>query len=214
MSGLSARQHAMFEFFKIDVHPGRVILTDDPLRAKMMAAHHLENAVLLYENGDELLYFGSYNGTAIALVAVGFDNEAFPGFIREAAKLDVTEVIYIGGCASITDRYPLRTVILADGGCRNLQNRALTAAARCAITAAVRTVASPDGVTGEGIDITDSVTGAFYMEARSYNIKALSILTVSENTKTGEKMEEHERRSRFYAAARLVFETFALKPED
>ena len=57
--------------------------------------------------------------------------------------------------------------------------------------------------------IVDDITGALYEQARADGIKALSILTVSENTRTGEKMEEHEKRSRFYAAARLVFETFA-----
>lgn len=208
--GLAARRYALFRFFETEVHPERVILSDDPLRVKMLAAHHLDNAALLHEKDDELLYFGSYNGTAAALAGVGFTSGAVLNFMREVCARGVTEVIYTGACSAVSDRYALRTVILADGGSRSLLNRALTAAARCAIPVAVRTVSPPGAMTGENVDIIDSITGAVYGQARADGVKALSVLTVAENVKTGEKMEEHELRSRFYAAARLVFETMAL----
>ena len=204
----------MFEFFETGVCPGRIILSDDPLRIKMLAAHHLENAVLLYEQGDRLLYTGHYKGAEVALFSAGFGCGAVLEFAQKAKKLGLEELIYIGACTAVTDRYPLRAVILADSGSQGLLNRALTAAARYAIPAYVRTVLPPESAPGENIDITDSVAGSLYEQAGIDGVKALSILTVSENTKTGEKMEEHELRSRFYAAARLVFETMALVTDN
>ena len=43
-----------------DSFPMRAIITDDPLRIKMLAAHHLDNAVIKHEQGDELVYTGNY----------------------------------------------------------------------------------------------------------------------------------------------------------
>ena len=213
MSGFYTRQYVLLEFFKTVDRPGRLIISDDPMRVKMLAAHHLEYAALMFEDSDELLYFGSYNGIDIALAAAGFGSGAVPEFARRVSESGVEEIIYIGGCAAITDRYALRTVVLADGGSRSLLNRALTTAARYGIPVVTRTVLPPGGVTGECVDITESITGSLYKQAQDDGVKALSVLTVSENTKSGEIMEEHERRSRLYAAARLVFETMAPVPD-
>ena len=220
----------MYEFSGAGDHPGRVILTDDPLRAKMLAAHHLENAVLMHEQKEALLYFGSYGETAIALAAAGSGNSSVLDLARELSSFDISEIVYVGVCASATEQIALRSVLLADGGSRSLLNRALTAAARTGVEVAVRAVSAPGGAgggagvgssTGSSTDtvagmgtgdtgVYDDITTAFYERAKIDGVDALSILTVSENTKTGEKMEEHERRSRLNAAARLVFETMAL----
>ena len=190
-------------------YPERVILTDDPLRAKMLAAHHLEHAKLIREQGDTLEYLGSYNGTAIALVSSGFDRGAVPFCARRSGQLGAFEIIYIGECVSSKRGLPLRSVIIAEGGGRKLLARTLSAAARYAIPAGVLPVAA-SGTAQSGADISDSVSGELYESAKEHGFAALAVLTVSENTETGERMEEHERRSRLYAAARLVFESMAL----
>lgn len=197
----------MFNFFETDDHPERVILTDDPLRVRMLAAHHLDNAGSAREQGDAVVYIGSYGQTAIALVAVGLENGAVSEFIRGAGGSGITEVVYIGSCAGTTEKQALRTVVLADGGCRELLESAQKAAVRHGIPVVVGVVSPKNDIAQEFEGITDEVTNSFYKEAHTCGVKALSVLTVSENTMTGEKMEEHERRSRFYPAALLVFET-------
>ena len=82
------------------------------------------------------------------------------------------------------------------------------AAKHCEILVSTKKVMTPDDVEPGETGILDEVTGAFYEQARADGIEALSVLTVSENTATREHIEEHERRSRFYAASHLVFETF------
>jgi len=186
------------------------IVTDDPLRARMLSAHHLEYSTLVYEMGDILVYSGSYKEVPIALASTGFGDSAVLSFLRELKGLGVAEVVYIGGCISTTEQHKLRTVVLAAGSSQGMLTRARDAAWQYAIPVTIQTVLPTDSVHAEERCITDSVTGALYEQARIDGIEALSILTVSENTKTGEKMEEHERRSRFYAAARLVFEMLAI----
>ena len=192
--------YILTEVLKFGDYPNRVIVTDDPLRTKMLAAHHLENAALFREQGDELIYLGSYKGAAIALISAGFERAAVLPYPRDSKQLGAIEVIYIGECVSSVRRYPLRSVILADGGDQDLLARSKLAASRYDIPISVRAVSD---------DVTDSVTRALYERARECGIAALSILTVSENIETGEHMEEHERRSRLYAASRLAFETLA-----
>jgi len=176
----------------------------------MLSAHHLDNAMLLYETDDVIVYTGSYKQTAIALVSMGFDHGAVADFISEAKKLGIEEILYIGECTSSTHNVSLRSVILADGGDRSLTERTRAAAARNNYLVSVQTVSSHGGAAQDQTGIADVVTNELYSHAGSHNIATLSILTVSENNETGEKMEENERRSRLYPAALLVFESFAL----
>jgi len=193
---------------KAENFPERVILTDDPLRAKMLWAHHLENAVLLGEAGDNIALMGSYNDTPIALVSIGSGCDELLTYLEDFKRFNVAEVIYMGECISTASQYPLRTVILANGGSPELLSSAGLAASKHQIPVMVEPTVLYGNAPPDYGGIIDTVTEAFYEQTLDYKINVLSVLTVSENTATGEQMEEHERRSRLYAAARLVFETF------
>jgi len=190
--------------------PGLVIMTDDPMRARMLSAHHLEYSTLIYESGDILVYSGSYNGVPIALVSTGFGSGAVLSYLRELKAHGVKEIIYIGACVSTSARHGLRSVILSDGGGKSLLGRAYVAAKHCEISISTQAVMPKDGTQSGKTGIIDGVTGALYEQAKADGIEVLSVLTVSENTATGEILDDHERRSRFYAASRLVFEIFGI----
>jgi len=190
--------------------PERVVLTDDPLRAKMLAAHHLEYSSLVYELGDVLVFSGSYNSVPIAVVSSGFGSGVVLALLGRLKKCGAAKVIYIGECVSTTGRHGLRSVILGSGGSPGLSSLASAAAGRCDIPAVMRTVLPSGASAPEEGCISDEVTFAMYERAKDEGFEALSILTVSEDAKNGEIMEGHERRSRFYAASRLAFETFAM----
>jgi len=202
---------------KSETLPRRIILTDDPLRAKMMWAHNLEYASQVYEQDDVLVYAGSYKDVPITLASAGFGKSAVLSFLRvifENSGEEKAEVVYIGECAATTDERSLRDVIIANGGSNGLQARAQDAAKRNGMQTTVATIkpegeSKPDEESIGHSGITDEVTHAMYDCAKAEGAASLSILTISENRKTGEKMEEHERRSRLYAAARLAFETLA-----
>ena len=190
--------------------PLKVILTDDPLRARMLAAHHLEYSKLLYEQGDVLIYSGSYSGVPLAVISTGFGSGEVVTSLEKLENLGATAVIYIGACVSASARYALRTVILASGGSESMLNCAKATAVQHDIAVITEAVLPPGSDNAEDGGISDAVTGALYETARTENIEALSVLTVSENSISGEKMEEHEIRSRFHVASRLVFEMAVL----
>ena len=183
-----------------DKCPKRFIVTDDPLRARMMAAHHLDHASLLYERGDAQAWSGSYDGAQITLLSTGPDLRS--ALIEpECAGLSGTgEMLYVGVCASASSGVALWSIVLPGGGDPSMRERCVRAAARLNL---------PIHPHPAETDISDGMAAAFHACARDNGIAALSVLTVAENTATGEKMEEHERRSRLYGAVRLAFETLA-----
>jgi len=173
----------------------------------MLAAHHLEYSELIYEQSDVLIYQGSYNDTPLAVISAGFGSGGVLPILEMAGNLGAKKVVYISACASTIARYGLRTVILVSGGSDGLLGCAQAAAVKYDIPVITETILPPGSDNAEEGGISDAVTGELYETARTENIEALCVLTVSENKITGEKMEEHEVRSRFHAAARLVFET-------
>ena len=133
---------------------------------------------------------------------MGFGHNAVLPYLPQAKKLGASDIIYIGHCVATAQEYSLRAVVLAEGGDSDLLKRACLTASQYGISALPHSILGCDG-------IVDFATETIYAGARECDLAALSILTVSENSATGERMEEHERRSRFYAASRLAFETLA-----
>ena len=194
--------------------PIRTVMTDDPMRARMLAAHWLENAKALFELRGMIGYAGSYKGAELTLMAVGYGESAALLYLRDACLLGIRRVVYMGECIARVPGVKLRDLIFAHGGDAALTGCALAASSQLSIPAAVRHVTTNDhlfldksGVSG---DIVDFASGAVARFAVEQGIAALSVLTVSQNTATGERMEQHERQSRFHDAARITFETLAM----
>ena len=188
--------------------PECVIITDDQQRARTLVAHHLEYSTTLTDSGDFSISTGSYKGKPLAVASTGLGRKKVIAGLSELIKLGAKEVVYISTCLSTTKQHDIQTVILAAGGSKKLADKANAAAARNNIKTYNATVHYLGDTRLDEGSITDEVTEAFYKLAAKENIEALSLLTVSENTITGAKMEIYEKRSRLYPASRLVFEIF------
>ena len=75
--------------------PEKVIITDDPHRARVLIAHHLEYAAPLIEQGDFFVFTGSYNGTPIAVASAGIGNDKVASCFSKLIDHGATEVFYI-----------------------------------------------------------------------------------------------------------------------
>ena len=75
--------------------PERIIITDDPLRARVLVSHHLEYAVPLVEQGDFFVFTGSYKDVPIAVVSTGIGNDNVTSRFSEMIDHGATEVFYI-----------------------------------------------------------------------------------------------------------------------
>ena len=205
LTGLSGLEYAL---------PGNIIMTDDPMRTKMLAAHLLENSEIIYELRGMVGYSGSYKKQKIAIASVGFGESSALLYLHDAAALGGKRIVYLGECISTTANIGLREVIISNSGDRQLISQTLATARELSIVANPRNVVTDDrfqiddgGLTGDVIDFASGVISTYALKRK---IAIVAILTVSRNLATGESMEEHERQSRMNDAARLAFETLAM----
>jgi purine-nucleoside phosphorylase len=205
--------------------PERVILTDDPLRVKMLVAHHLEYARLVSELRGMSAYAGECESARIAVLGVGYGEPALLAWLADAIEYGAKSAVYIGECVSQSEDFGLRDVILASAsyGARDLAlpgaemvEEALRAAKKLELPVRQAEVFTDDTywlddekAVSSGKPAIDFQTNAFYWKSALEGVRALSILTVSEDAKTGRRIGEAERQSRFYSASRLAFELLA-----
>jgi len=186
--------------------PERIIITDDPLRARVLVSHHLEFSNLLQENGDFFIFNGSYKGTPMSVVSAGYGKDNLQGSLSLLKQLGAIEVLYISTCVSTTSRYDIKSLILGAGGSKKMIDLALDTAKQHETSVYVEAIGSQGA---ESPYVLNDVTAMLYDYAFANDIEALALLTVSENTATGAKMEENEIRSRLYPASNLAFEIMA-----
>ena len=98
-----------------------VLMPGDPLRAKYIAEHYLENAVLVNEVRGMLGYTGTYKGKDVSVMASGMGMPSMAIYSYELFKFfDVDNIIRIIGTAgAISDKLGLRDVVLAMSSCTN-----------------------------------------------------------------------------------------------
>lgn len=82
------------------VLPENAVLTDDPFRERMMAAHYLDNARLASEQRGMTAHIGAYNGIPVSVISLGFGQVSLLGWLREAAENGARRFVYVGECVS------------------------------------------------------------------------------------------------------------------
>ena len=93
----------------------RIVLVGDPNRAKYIAEHYLEDAVLVNSVRQMSGYTGTYKGKRVSVMASGmgmpsmgiYSYELFNGY-------DVENIIRIGSAGAYTDHLAVYDVVLAD----------------------------------------------------------------------------------------------------
>lgn len=205
--------------------PTCAILTDDPMRVEMFAAHHLEQAKLYTRQRGMTGYIGSYGGVPVLVQAVGYGGASLTAYLQELVSLyGVRTVVYAGECVSREASIRLRDLVVvskayaeAEGleADSQLLNSATLAARQQALSVRMNMVHTDDRYGVYELEpccaracIIDFATYPLYEYAKRYGVAALSLLAVSES---GEGcVAPAERQSQFHGLARLAFETVAL----
>ena len=97
-----------------------VLMPGDPLRAKFIAEHYLEDAVLVNSVRQMSGYTGTYKGKRVSVMASGmgmpsmgiYSYELFNGY-------DVENIIRIGTAGALREDLHLRDLVFAIGACTN-----------------------------------------------------------------------------------------------
>jgi purine-nucleoside phosphorylase len=104
----------------IGAQPGeiaeRVLMPGDPLRAKWIAEHFLEDAKCYSTVRNMFGFTGSYKGTPVSVQGSGMGMPSAAIYTHELLNdYGVKTVIRVGSCGSISDDLNLRDVIAAIG---------------------------------------------------------------------------------------------------
>lgn len=96
----------------------RVLMPGDPLRAKYIAEHFLEDAVCFNTVRNMLGYTGTYKGEKISVMGGGMGVPSVGIYTYELYhEYEVEEIIRIGSAGALQDDVELRDVVIAAGAC-------------------------------------------------------------------------------------------------
>ncbi len=97
-----------------------VLMPGDPLRAKFIAEHYLEDAVLVNNVRSVQGYTGYYKGKRVSVMASGMGQPSIGIYSYELYNFyGVESIIRIGSCGSFDKDLHLRDIIVAMGACTN-----------------------------------------------------------------------------------------------
>ncbi|MDO4621169.1 MAG: purine-nucleoside phosphorylase, partial [Lachnospiraceae bacterium] len=97
-----------------------VLMPGDPLRAKYIAEHYLENPVLVNDVRNMLAYTGTYEGSEISVMGSGMGIPSLGLYVTELAKFfGVESVIRVGSAGGLGDDVHVRDVVIAMGASSN-----------------------------------------------------------------------------------------------
>ena len=97
-----------------------VLMPGDPLRAKYVAEHFLEDARLVNQVRNVYAYTGTYKGKELTVMASGMGMPSIGIYSYELYKFyDVDNIIRIGSAGALRDDLKLMDIVAGQGACTN-----------------------------------------------------------------------------------------------
>ena len=94
----------------------KVLLPGDPLRARFIAEHFLENAVCYNEVRGMLGFTGTYRGERVSVQGTGMGMPSMHIYANELMEVyGARKLIRVGTCGSLRDAVHLKDVVIAIG---------------------------------------------------------------------------------------------------
>lgn len=97
-----------------------VLMPGDPLRAKYIAEHYLENPVLVNDVRNMLAYTGTYEGKEVSVMGSGMGIPSIGLYLTELFRFfGVEAVIRVGSAGGLREDVHVRDVVIAMGASSN-----------------------------------------------------------------------------------------------
>lgn len=214
-----------------------VIMPGDPRRATLIAETFLENPKLVNDVRGNLAYTGKYKGKDVTVMSSGMGMASMGIYATELFKTyDVDRIIRVGTCGGLNKDIKLETILLAEKA-YTASNFAyqLTGEEKKLISSSsslnekIIQNAKEEGINIEPVVIdttdifyteyedptiddmnvvaTEMETFALLFLANHFEKEATSILTVSDNLVTKEKLSTEEREMKLKNAIFLALES-------
>jgi purine-nucleoside phosphorylase len=209
--------------------PNICLITDDPYRVKMIAAHYLDNVEIFTETRGQVGLIGKFNNVPLTVLSTGIGKTSTMAYLTELCeKNQMKRVIYIGDCITEDSSLPIGSILYIDkayedgkgyDASENLLQSAefimrenSIKANRCVTTTDDHYLIDKKYKISQESKILDFTTAAIYGLNQIYSeIETLSILNVCENRSTNETIEEAVRQSRGHFATMLALLTVIYK---
>ena len=95
-----------------------ILLPGDPLRAKYIAEHFLDDAVLVNDVRNMLGYTGYFQGKRISVMGSGMGIPSCSIYAKELIKeYGVKNLNRVGSCGAVSNQVALRDIVIAMGAC-------------------------------------------------------------------------------------------------
>ena len=214
-----------------------VLMPGDPLRAKFVAEHYLENPVCFNTVRNMLGYTGTYKGRKLSVMGHGMGVPSAGLYAHELYNFyGVDTIIRIGSAGGIGDDVKVRDVVIALGASTNshfadqyrfpgqlcatadfrLLRDAVETAEAMGVRADVGQVFTADQFYNDnpgamyrkfGILALEMETAGLYWTAQRLGKRALSLLTISDHIFPGESLSAQERQDSFHEMMEIALET-------
>ncbi len=95
-----------------------VLMPGDPLRAKWIAEHFLDDAECYSQVRGMLGYTGTYRGEPVSVQGSGMGLPSLSIYVNELlAEYGVRSIVRVGSCGALTEDLALRDIVIASGAC-------------------------------------------------------------------------------------------------
>ena len=96
----------------------RVLMPGDPLRARWIAEHFLEDAECYSEIRGMLGFTGTFRGERVSVQGSGMGLPSLSIYAHELfSEYDVQTIVRVGSCGALNPDLKLRDIVLASGAC-------------------------------------------------------------------------------------------------
>ncbi|MFL0248747.1 hypothetical protein [Candidatus Clostridium stratigraminis] len=214
----------LIDNFKFEL-PSICLITDDPYRVKMIAAHYLDKVEMFSEIRGQVGLKGEFNGIPLTVMSVGIGITSTMAYVTELyLRNPIKRIVYLGDCITSDPSLTVGTITYINKAFENTQcyyaskklqqytkiiKKKNNIIAKECITATNDNYFIEKRYTAtQEANVLDFTTSALYkLNNNDADIEIISILNVCENFATSEILDEAVRQSGCHSAVLLALNT-------
>jgi purine-nucleoside phosphorylase len=211
------------------VLPSSCLITDDPYRVKMIAAHYLDRVQIFTETRGQVGLIGEFSNIPLTVLSVGIGKNSTMAYLTElCSKNQINRIVYFGDCITEDPSIPVGSITYISKAYENekyftvseslfrnaeiIMKQNSIKALPCATTTNDNYFIEKKYILQQESKVLDFTTSAIYKFNRTdTHRETLSILNVCENVVTNERIEEAVRQSGCHSAIMLALNTLIFK---
>lgn len=212
-----------------NILPSLCLITDDPYRVKMIAAHYLDKVQIFTETRGQVGLMGEFNNVPLTILSVGIGITSTVAYLTElGSKKEIKRMVYFGDCITHDSSIPVGSAVYISKAYEN--DKCFTAsenlfkaaeiiirknnmnALPCVTTTNDNYFIEKKYILEQESKILDFTTSAIYkLNNDNADRETLSILNVCKNVVTNERINEAVRQSGCHSAIMLALNTLIFK---